>query len=871
MLTQSRPKKSLSRSSLSQSSLQINPLPDDDFETVEVQSPSDKKIEKHDEKKSFSYSESKITKDALGLDDPKAIGLDPTQVIRHANVEGNSVDQAKHIVRLFNHDVSSKDDIIETNPVYPRGEEVKPNEFFIAYQNNKVQIAIIDGGSRALAIKTFLDPTARYGVIKHPEEKRNYRRDESFSVKGKHVIHVPIGNYAKAWTVNKTPVILGEGTHVIHDPAFEFRHEFVKQNTPHIEHGNLHLVRVLPGFYTKVTDNGKAILLQPRDEPYAFNTPNFVLGETVSQSTNYVAHGNFHILRVPPGQLAKIVENNIPKLLAHKEDDSPHVIDSPNVKFDPNHDYVNATDNVISHQTMHYVRVPLGKVAKVTVDGVPKILMPTEENKPYEFLNTRNFQFNDFVNLIECNYISHGPHHVLRILDGQLALVQRDSKNEIWDKLPHTDKNSNYYVFTDENFKFVAFKAADDKVITHGPIKRIITGKDEVALFNKNGVLEVKKGYYYTNDPNESFTGFFDTSMQTLEFPSKKTMDKRLAEYKLADKMISSDKKASHDHRLDDKERLIYHVSSTNDNVEIGFVFIVTFCVPTPEEVKTALTQFKNMETIADHIEGVVTADMSTVIKCYTSADFLKSFQKNNSQDEKSEHHASASVEKQKNYQEEMAKQMKEHLAKYGIKFLGMRIEKSVILDDKLTETMSSQAQNVSETTVRMAMVEKEKALAKANAEKEKEVANIQQTQKNVSLVNEAKAKYDAAVYEAQAIERKAQAEARAIEIRAKAEARAIAIKGAAQNRLLKEQGELYKNPALLTAEIEKAKFKSLENVPMNVTFKEFFSMMNGSGLSLAGPRMFTPVPSAPAKQKKEKSKEHKEEASTALTVAKPS
>jgi len=685
-----------------------------------------------------------------------------------------------------------------------------------------------------------------------------------FGKYGSYVINVPPGQYMKAWSGNK-PLLLGEGTHVRHDRlfrldkdnpdtagSFDAARHLVNESDNYIHQGNVYIIRVLPGKFAAIVLKGKPELLHPRDKPYVFDSPFFAFDSAkgfINQSENYIAHGNFHQLRIPPGKLAKVVINNIPKLLSPTEDNKPYIIDTPSLRFDEKRDFVNATDNYISHETIHLVRVPPGQFAKVIVDGIPKLLSPTEDNKPHTF-KTANFQFNPRQDYVDQStpYITHGIRHILRLPKGAIAKAWYGDKPVLLEKTSQNDID--LLDFEDPQFRLEEIKrggqtyqflSADEKLIVHGSIKRVITPINELAIINKNGKLDIVQGRYDTDSATESVIGFFDTSVQTLEFPSKRVKDKRVLEKNVND-------------------RIIYDVYTTSDSVEVGLKLLVAFCVPDVENAKKALIRFKNMENIAEHIEGVIRSDMTRIIKQYTSQRFSapsdgQEKQTSGYQPEYKEHAMTdgsspmpfaptvsetpsgpSAPPPPKTYLEQAEAILKYHLESCGIILMRMTIEETKILDADLTKKMSEQALTTAKTNADLAIVEQRAMIAKAQAEQAKDVAIIEQSQLNESRVKGARSLLEAADFEAKARERKAEGDARAIERMGEAEAKAMEVKGTAQNTVLQKQAELYEgNPKLFELEITKAKFKALAGVNITVTSQEFSNLFNIPGFSLFG------------------------------------
>jgi hypothetical protein len=293
----------------------------------------------------------------------------------------DSRQQAEKIVAAFNANVTTS--AVTKTSMWGRGERLDPNEFLLVHRNKVAEIAAFNKSKLATIFTGPGTVVEKIGKVK--------QNAPHFGAHGTSVINVPQGKYAKVWRGNK-PVLLGEGPHVIHDATLRFAaaefnpaNDFVDQNpvSNHINHGAINIVRVPPGQLAKINVNGKPFILEHRIEPYAFNMQNFQFAGFVSQATPHIDHGNIHIIRVPQGQYAKVVVGGEAQLLKSRAE--PYVFNTPYFTWK---DFVSQTTPYVGNGNKHILRVPPGMVAKVTVDGEPKLLESRAE--PYEF-NTLYF------------------------------------------------------------------------------------------------------------------------------------------------------------------------------------------------------------------------------------------------------------------------------------------------------------------------------------------------------------------------------------------------------------------------------------------------------------------------------------------------
>lgn len=838
----------------------------------------------------------------------KELGLDDV-IIPSDIVADDSKGIAEKVVAKFN--LSVKDKIIY-EPTLRKGTRIERNQYYLAHRNRVAELAA-GNGNRLTTRWTFGYTDA--GEIGIRDQNAPF-----FGAHGKFVLNVPRGRFAKAIAKGSIPQLYGEGIHVIDDPLFSFNPDngFVSQFVPNISHQDIHIVRVLPGTIAKVTINNIPYLLPYQETPYVYKTLNFQYDGAENEAKNNIDYGYHHLVRVPPGQVAKVIKNNIPEFLYPKEDNSHHYIESNGFQFNG---FSNQTANYIQNGNKHFVRVPPGKFAKVVVDGIPKLLSPPEDNKAHEF-TTANFIFDptrDYVDQTE-PYIQHGTRHRLCIPKGSIAkvwfgnnpvLLEAKEKKQEEAKLnesePHalkgqekksSDAKQNeseplsleaqekqgeakkakeefeIYDFDNPNFKLdkvvrdgQTFNFEDSKtnVIQHGSITRIITPDNCLAIVNKSGKICIEEGVYYTDSALERFTGFIDTSLQNLEFPSKRTREKVAAE--LA--QVPDNKNAC----SSKSDRINFGIFMTSDSVEIGLKIFVAFSIPNKKCAEIAFSQFKTMEKITDHIEGIVRSDMTRIVKQYSSQTFNKSNKdqsfspitiaiehkkedkQNNlssSLDPSASHDASAGlpiasapIAPHKTDLEDAETMLQGDLEKYGIMIKCMTIEQFKFIDQELAHKIQENALATAQANAELSTIGQQADIQKSKAIRERDVLSISQQQANQAKVAAAQAerakmkieletKKEVIDNESQNRERSAQAEAKANLLIAEAKAKAIEMEGAARNKVLEANGEIYRKfPELLQFEIEKAKYAALAKVSMSVGPSGFDSIYNAPGLTL--------------------------------------
>jgi len=244
---------------------------------------------------------------------------------------------------------------------------------------------------------------------------------------------------------------------------------------------------------------------------------------TFDKNSSYFGHYGKHILNVPSGYFAKGYSKNQPVLYG----EGPHVIVDSTFRFDDKSGFVSQLEPYISHSTVHVLRVPSGKLAKVWIGSVPQIFESAAEP-----------------------YIYNDP---------QFRLVTREDRASAGDKAG------------------LYFYPATERYIEHGSIKRIIPHTGEVAITYNNGILDIrqppKDGRPIIIDSStHNFEGFISTSLQTHLFPSEETKSQ----------VIKDNPRASPDERN-------MKIFQTRDSLRVGVVLVVAFKITDPEVALTKL------------------------------------------------------------------------------------------------------------------------------------------------------------------------------------------------------------------------------------------------------------------------------------------
>lgn len=454
-----------------------------------------------------------------------------------------------------------------------------------------------------------------------------------------------------------------------------------------------------------------------------------------------------YVINVPQGMIAKAWKGNIPILLGP----GPHVIHDPNLKPITSTDLFDFNFNSVTHGSYVLVRVASNEGFKIIINNYPFFLVPRQE--PYVFIKNKNsvvwpkdnarFKLSD-------EMISHYNLTILQVPKGKVAKVWLNATNP--KLLEHSDEP---YVFSDPLFKIEkhtndeVFIDASQNLIIHGSIKRIIPKTGEVAVTYNNGHLQI---YYPTEDRkpiiinniNHIFDRFISVNIQTVEFPSKKTIKRRTQENKVSDKDI-------------DYLDVNYEVFRTSDGLPIGVKLLVVYEISNP---LMTLTKLKP-DDIINHIENIVVADMGYVIQNCSSTDFLKS---NNPSNRKETQLEAFVADFYDQLQTKVLKALKKDFGEYGIELIRLNIETPKILDETISQKMAEFSLMSTEAGAKIAVMERNFEIAQKQAEQDAVKISIKQQQENSQKVAHAEAELKASEMYAQSILIKARAEAQAQE-----------------------------------------------------------------------------------------------------------
>lgn len=243
---------------------------------------------------------------------PKRYILNFKDVITRSTLKNKDLQkQIKNISQEFNQGRST---IMTKKLAY--GKLLEPNQFRLVSLNRKPEL--VSYTESPLRKKIFLNPKKKVeelGIFKYT--------DLCFGAYGHYVVNIPSGKLGLGMLSNDKPIILAPGPHVIHDLNFSplTENNLVDLHSDYIVNGRYHIIKIKEGLYAKIWIQGNPYFLTPRSAPYVFHDLTFSWDGELNKLKNlWITHGNYSILRVPKGKIAKgWINDTQPILLEYRE------------------------------------------------------------------------------------------------------------------------------------------------------------------------------------------------------------------------------------------------------------------------------------------------------------------------------------------------------------------------------------------------------------------------------------------------------------------------------------------------------------------------------------------------------------------------
>eukprot|EP01113_Clastostelium_recurvatum_P040721 TRINITY_DN635_c0_g1_i1.p1 TRINITY_DN635_c0_g1~~TRINITY_DN635_c0_g1_i1.p1 ORF type:complete len:706 (+),score=230.23 TRINITY_DN635_c0_g1_i1:77-2194(+) len=541
--------------------------------------------------------------------------------------------------------------------------------------------------------------------------------------------------------------VAGRGRWYISSPRSSW--ESVRSLTQNpITYHTLTIVRVPKGSYGLARENGKPIILG--EGVHVHNSVLFQYEQLQPANVREIHHGTIHILQVPIGEYAKVVENNIPKVLRSGK----YVIDSSYFTVS---EFVDVNKDHIQHQTLHIIRVPKGKVGLISNNNKPILLA----EGTYTF-NSQVFAFAGLRDINEAVFV-HGTITRFRVRNGEIGLAWDNNK-------PVFIEKPDFYEVDSPNFTFVKCVNSYEKMIILGSMKRIIVYDGEVGVSYVNGKLDILQPNTHIFDAVERvFRGFLSTKQQAIG----------LIEDGNKDGLLHCD---------------------TKDFVEVGIKAAVFYKIGDPA---TALLTVGEEDAISRLIKETSIATLQGIMRSSALNQVAQSKAQHIGEHGQPRHNAegedmdesrpapvsnnSAPLFFDKVHDEFIFKLYDNFKKLYGIEISNIRIESFKIMNAELADNISKQAIITAQTETRLANLTSQREIATTEQERDAAVMRIKTAASAQVLATETQARNDATLLEAEAkassVKISASGVAEATLIRAEAEAKSIEVKAAAEKK----------------------------------------------------------------------------------------
>jgi regulator of protease activity HflC (stomatin/prohibitin superfamily) len=553
----------------------------------------------------------------------------------------------------------------------------------------------------------------------------------------------------------------------------------VKSINETIQYGTLTIVRINKGYYGLATDGGKPFILG--EGLHVRNNRLFKYIDTKLVDQEYINHQTIHIIRVPKGKYAKVVDNNIPKILKS----GFYVIDSNYFTYAG---LVDMSEEYINHQTIHVVRIPKSFIGAISINNKPKLL--GEGN--YIF-NTQLFKYEKKWNICD-PVIKHSTITRFWVKNGEIASAWYKSK-------PIFISKPDIYEIDDPTFIFESCVPATTKLIKLGSRTRFIVYNGEIGLAwdNNKPILIDEPGIYEKDDPTFIFDKCVAATTKKISLGSRTRvivydgevgvsyvkgkldiLDPNTYMFDTNDRIFSGfiSTKQQAIVLLEDGSKDPFLRCDTKDFVEVGIKAAVFFRISDPKLTLLTVGDEKAIEKI---VRDTSIATMQSIMRSSPLNQVAQSKVVNVKHiHEEKEKAAFAFFDKV--HDEFILKLHDSFKNHYGIEISNIRIEDFKIMDEQLATSISKQAMLTAKNENELANLESQREIITAQQERDATVIRIKTDAEALKLKTDTQAKTNAVMMEAQAKAKStellasADASAAAVRIKAEAEAKAYSI-----------------------------------------------------------------------------------------------
>jgi regulator of protease activity HflC (stomatin/prohibitin superfamily) len=289
----------------------------------------------------------------------------------------------------------------------------------------------------------------------------------------------------------------------------------------HIKEGIVQIIRILPGEIGLATEEGNPIVLLPGR--HAYNSAQFIYNAADNKNISVhdlISHSTISIVRVQTVELGLASENGNPILLlpglhAHNTASFKYLKKINMVTLSvPATDPVATNSRTAQRVANHFVDGTI-TIARVDNNQLGKALDGRESHLLLPGLyikNTSSFRFEGVVDAV-VSYVNYNNIHRIQVSSDKFARVWYKNGAIL---LPPRSKA---YEVNSSLFTFVDFVPANDKVITHGSITRVIVNGGELGYAWYHGVaVELAPKIHVYDDPLFKFEKCLLSNQEVISF-----------------------------------------------------------------------------------------------------------------------------------------------------------------------------------------------------------------------------------------------------------------------------------------------------------------------------------------------------------------
>jgi len=265
-------------------------------------------------------------------------------------------------------------------------------------------------------------------------------------------------------TIQGVHHLIDVGTHVFNSGTVQFCEIVRYSDKSYFGHGPYHYMNIPRGKYAKVwveviEHESKSVIPRLIKEGEHFIKSSFFQFDSlVNVSEECIQHDCVHVLNVVKSQIAKIHQNNFPRLLS----EGLHIIESSNFSYEGTV-VIEPSNLCIKHGAITILQIPRGKVALTWNRNEPYFL---DEPGLFEF-NDSNFHFVSFADA-EQRIIELGSKKIIQVYTGEVGITYDDGELKVLNNGRHVI-NSSTHVFE----RFLSTKQRSIRLITYGADHKI--------------------------------------------------------------------------------------------------------------------------------------------------------------------------------------------------------------------------------------------------------------------------------------------------------------------------------------------------------------------------------------------------------------